>query len=396
MGIITSIGASLPEFEQSLFQGRCGIGPVTLFDTTGFSARLGGQVQLVDLAASFRPREIKRVSRCDLLGMTAAREALAQAGLDLENCDRDGIAVVLGGGAGGMFEWERYRRSVWDGQKRTTPSKVLASAPCSLTDLIAGRYGLNGTRATITTACSSSATSIGYGFDLIRNGDQQVAIAGGSESLSELTFAGFNALRVMSPEACRPFDINRRGLSLGEGAAIVVLEAFEHARQRGAVMLAEVLGYGINADAYHMTSPDPEARGMQRVMAQALSRANISADQIDYVNAHGTGTRINDATESKAIQSVLGIRRPNRLTVSSTKSMVGHCLGAAGAVEAVATILALQRQMAPPTIHLKDPDPAYDLDYVPRDARSQKIRTAMSNSFAFGGNNTSLVMGCLP
>jgi 3-oxoacyl-[acyl-carrier-protein] synthase II len=262
-----------------------------------------------------------------------------------------------------------------------------------LTDLIAGRYGLAGNRATITTACSSSATSIGYGFDLIRSGDQQVVIVGGSESLSELTFAGFNALRVMSPEPCRPFDRNRRGLSLGEGSAILILEAFDHARKRGAAILAEVLGYAINSDAYHMTSPDPAAKGMRRVMTQALARADVAADQIDYVNAHGTGTRINDATEAIAIKKVLGVYRPDRLAVSSTKSMVGHCLGAAGAVEAVAAVLALQRQTVPPTIHLEVPDPDCDLDCLPRVARPQKIRCVLSNSFAFGGNNTALVLG---
>jgi 3-oxoacyl-[acyl-carrier-protein] synthase II len=393
MGIITSIGASLPAFEQGLFEGRCGLGPVTLFDTAGFTAQIGGQVKNDNLADSFTPREIKRVSRCDLLGLIAAREALMQSGLNLDLCDRNGIGVVLGGGAGGMLEWERYRRSRWAGQKWTAPSKLLASAPCTLTDLIAGHYGLAGSRATITTACSSSATSLGYGFDLIRSGDQQVVIAGGSESLSELTFAGFNALRVMSPEGCRPFDRNRCGLSLGEGAAILVLEAFYHARQRGAPILAEILGYAINSDAYHMTSPDPEAKGMRRVMAQALARANVTAEQIDYINAHGTGTKINDATETVAIKQVLGVDSRSRLTVSSTKSMVGHCLGAAGAIEAVATVLALQRQVAPPTIHLEDPDPACDLDYVPRAARPQKIRCALSNSFAFGGNNTALVLG---
>jgi len=396
MGIITSIGASLPEFDQSLFAGRCGIGPVTLFDTAGFTARMGGQVKDDNLTAAFKPREIKRVSRCDLLGLIATREALQQSGLELDRCDRDDIGVVLGGGAGGMLEWERYRRDLWEGRKRMTPSKVLASAPCTLTDLVAVNHGLSGIRATITTACSSSATSIGYGFDLIRNGDQQVVIAGGSESLSELTFAGFNALRVMSPEACRPFDRNRRGLSLGEGAAVLVLEGFEHAHKRGADVFAEVLGYAINSDAYHMTSPDPEAKGMQRVMAQALARANVPAGKIDYINAHGTGTKVNDATETIAIKQALGDDRRKRMTVSSTKSMVGHCLGAAGAVETVATVLALQRQVAPPTINLKSPDPACDLDYVAHEARPQKIRRALSNSFAFGGNNTSLVLGGMP
>ena len=389
VGIITSIGLSCSEFETGLFEGRCGIGPITLFDTSGFTAGVGGQVRHDNLATAFNPREIKRISRCDLLGLIAAREALTSSGVDLDLADRERIGVVLGGGAGGMLEWERYRRRRWSGSKRNISSKLLSASPCTLTDLIAGHYGLLGTRATITTACSSSATSIGYGFDLIRSGDQQMVITGGSESLSELTFAGFNALRVMSSEACRPFDRNRKGLSLGEGAAILVLEALDHAMARGANVLAEVLGYAINSDAYHMTSPDPEAKGMQRVMIQALARSKVTPEQIDYVNAHGTGTQINDATETAAIKSVLG----RDLAVSSTKSMVGHCLGAAGAIETVATVLALIRQMAPPTIHLEEADPDCDLDYVPGCARSQAMRYALSNSFAFGGNNTSLVLG---
>jgi 3-oxoacyl-[acyl-carrier-protein] synthase II len=389
IGIIASIGWSCAEFEAGLFKGQCGIGPLTLFDTSGFTARVGGQVTHDNLAGGFKAREIKRISRCDLLGLTAAKEALTHSGIDLDLCDRESIGVVLGGGAGGMLEWERYRRRRWSGSKRNISSKLLAASPCTLTDLIAGHYGLWGTRATITTACSSSATSIGYGFDLIRCGDQQMVITGGSESLSELTFAGFNALRVMSPEACRPFDRNRKGLSLGEGAAVLVLEALDHARARGANVLAEVLGYAINSDAYHMTSPDPEAQGMQRVMAQALARSNVAPDQIDYVNAHGTGTQINDATETAAIKSVLG----RDIVVSSTKSMVGHCLGAAGAIETVATLLALIRQVAPPTIHLEEADPECDLDYVPGCSRPHRIRYALSNSFAFGGNNTSLILG---
>ena len=388
IGIITSIGWSCPEFETGLFEGQCGIGPITLFDTSGFTAGVGGQVTHANLAGDFKAREIKRISRCDLLGLTAAREALNSSGIDLELIDRESVGVVLGGGAGGMLEWERYRRHRWSGHKSKIASKLLAASPCTLTDLIAGRYGLLGTRATITTACSSSATSIGYGFDLIRSGDQQVVITGGSESLSELTFAGFNALRVMSPVACRPFDRNRKGLSLGEGAAVLVLEALDHARARGANMLAEVLGYAINSDAYHMTSPDPEGKGMQRVMQQALARSRVAPEKIDYVNAHGTGTQINDATETAAIKRVLG----NDLAVSSTKSMVGHCLGAAGAIETVASILALLRQKAPPTIHLEEADPDCNLDYVPGCARAHRIRYVLSNSFAFGGNNTSLVL----
>ena len=219
-----------------------------------------------------------------------------------------------------------------------------------------------------------------------------MAIAGGSEALSEVTFAGFNALRVTDPEHCKPFDKHRRGISLGEGAAMLVLEDYEHARNRRANIYAEVLGYAINSDAYHMTSPDPEGRGMARAMARALQLSGVETAQVDYINAHGTGTPINDRVETAAIKQVFG-DHALKLAVSSTKSMVGHCLGASGAIEALATVLALYEQIVPPTIHLSTPDPACDLDYVPEIARNQPIQFALSNSFAFGGNNTALVLG---
>jgi 3-oxoacyl-[acyl-carrier-protein] synthase II len=262
-----------------------------------------------------------------------------------------------------------------------------------LTDLIGIRYRLNGFRATISTACSSSATSIGYGFDLIRSGVQEIVITGGSESLSELTFAGFNSLRLMDSEYCRPFDKSRRGLSLGEGAAILILEDYRSAEDRGATIYAEVLGYATNSDAFHMTSPDPEAMGMSKVMSKALKTANVSRDRVDYINAHGTATKINDQMETRAIKRVFREKSARDLPISSTKSMVGHCLGAAGAIEAVATVLALHDQVVPPTIHLENPDPECDLDYVPNNSRAQEIHIALNNSFAFGGNNTSLVFG---
>ena len=393
LGIITAVGESLLAFEEGIFNGKCGIGPVSLFDTTGFSCQFAAQVKKKDLEDGFEAREIKRISRCDILGLIAAREAIENSGLDLEICDRNRIGIILGGGAGGMLSWEQYRRSSWSDQSRPKPSLLLPFSNCTLTDLIAGKYSLSGQRATISTACSSSATSIGYGFDLIRSGDQDIVVAGGSEALSELTFAGFNAIRVMDPEYCRPFDKNRKGMSLGEGAAILILENYTMAASRGAKIYAEVLGYAINSDAYHMTSPDPEAMGMSRVMAAALNVAGLSGDQIDYINAHGTATPINDSMETLAIKRVFEKSRTGNLAVSSTKSMVGHCLGAAGAIEAAATILALKRQIVPPTVHLNEPDQDCDLDYVPNTSRKQEVRFALSNSFAFGGNNTSIVFG---
>jgi 3-oxoacyl-[acyl-carrier-protein] synthase II len=220
-----------------------------------------------------------------------------------------------------------------------------------------------------------------------------MVVVGGAEALSELTFAGFNALRLVDPEACRPFDAKRRGISLGEAGAVLVLEAYERAEARGAKIYAEVLGYAINSDAYHMTSPDPEARGMTRVMERAMASAGVSPDEVDYINAHGTATKVNDQTETLAVKNAFGKERAERIPISSTKSMVGHCLGAAGAVEAVATVLALHGRFLPPTIHLDTPDPECDLDYVPNRSRAGEIHVALSNSFAFGGNNTTLVFG---
>ncbi len=391
LGIITSIGKSVAEFGEGLLAGTCGIGPISLFDTSGFPITRAAQVKNCDLKDTLDEREAKRMSRCDLLGLMAAREAMADAGLDPTKVGGSDIGIVLGGGAGGMLSWEKYRRSLWSGKIRTRPSLLFSCACCSLTDLIANRYRLTGPRATVATACSSSSTSIGMAFDLIRARVHEIVITGGSEALSEVTFAGFNALRLMDPADCRPFDKNRKGLSLGEGAAILVLENYESARRRGAAIYAEMLGYATNSDAFHMTSPDPEAMGMSRVMAMALERSGVDANEVDYLNAHGTGTKTNDPLETKAIKRTFGEKCARRLAVSSTKSMVGHCLGAGGAIEATATILALCEQVVPPTVHLEEPDPECDLDYVPGKSRPLAIRIAMSNSFAFGGNNTSLI-----
>ena len=393
LGIITAIGESLPEFEEGIFKGQCGIAPISLFDTDGFICQSAGQVKTSDLGQGFTARELKRVSRCDMLGLIAARQALSDAKIPLELFDKSRIGVVLGGATGGMLAWEKYRQALWRGQSGCYPSLLLPFSNCTLTDLIAGTYHFAGLRSTISTACSSSATSIGYGYDLIRSGTQDVVLTGGSEALSQLTFAGFNSIRALDPKTCRPFDKNRQGMSLGEGAAILVLENFDQAVSRGAHIYAQVQGYAINADAYHMTSPDPQGMGMSKVMAGALQKAAVSADQIDYINAHGTATVINDQLEAMAIRRVFEKARVGDLAVSSTKSMVGHCLGAAGGIEAVATILALYRQQVPPTANFTDLDPACDLDCVPNTARHQPVRFAVSNSFAFGGNNTSLVFG---
>ncbi len=392
LGIVTAIGGSRAEFTENLFAGRCGIGPVSLFPTGGFPCRNAAQVEdrQVEAALSLiSPRRARRVSRCDLLGLKAAHEAIEDAGLARRRFDRNAAGVVLGGGAGGMLSWERFRRKTLAGEAGARPSPLLAASPCTLTDLIAQQYGLGGERVTITTACSSSTTAIGYGADLVRSGLLDIVITGGAESLSELTFAGFNALRVMDPFHCRPFDRNRNGMSLGEGAAVLVLEAYDRAVEREATIYAEVLGYAVNADAFHMTSPDPVAEGMFRVMESALQNAGVVAGDVGYVNAHGTATPANDKLEVRAITRVFQRNRP---AVSSTKSMVGHCLGAAGAIETAATALGLLHHMVPPTVHLEAPEPEWDLDFVPGRSMPRRMEIAMINNFAFGGNNTSLIL----
>jgi 3-oxoacyl-[acyl-carrier-protein] synthase II len=278
------------------------------------------------------------------------------------------------------------------GWRRAKPSLLLPFATSAITDAIAERYRILGPRATVATACSSSATAIGYALSLIRSGEVDVAIAGGSESLSEVTFGGFNSLRSVDEIFCRPFDLNRKGLSLGEGAAFLVMEEGERARQREAKVYAEILGYGLTGDGNHMTAPDPDGNGAFRAMGEALQDSGVSPEKVDWINAHGTATPANDLAETKAIKNLFGWRA-YQIPVSGIKSMVGHCLGAAGAVEAVASILSVKEDRIPPTIHYQTPDPECDLDYVPNQSRSRTVEVALSNSFAFGGNNTVLVFG---
>ncbi len=392
LGIFCAIGKDLPEFKTNLFDGICGIGEVDLFDTVGYSCRLAGQIREPQLKAMLPSRQTKRISRCDLLGLIAAREAIGHAHIDFSKTGSNRTGVIMGGGAGGMLSWEKFRREIWHDRQKRYASRILASAPCTLTDLIASHYGITGPRSTITTACSSSANAIGYGADLIRSGRLDCVITGGSEALSELTFAGFHSLKVMSSEPCRPFDVNRQGLSLGEGAGIIVLEAYENAVKRDVTPLAMIAGYALNSDAYHMTSPDPEGMGMYRVMAAALMGSGTDLGLIDYINAHGTATKINDKMETQAIQRVFGEENLAQLWVSATKSMVGHCLGASGAIEAIATILAIDQQTLPPTVHLEEIDPLCQLNHVTQTGIQKSIRAALSNSFAFGGNNTALVI----
>lgn len=392
IGIVCALGKQVDSFWNALSQGKCGLDIVDLFDVSGYRSRIGGQVKNVDFFSRLSQRACRRLGRCDQLGLWAAHEALTEAKITERNLPAERVAVVMGAGAGGVLEAERYRRQLYEGRLRPRPSLLMPFPACNLTDAIGNLYGFSGSRSTIATACSSSATAIGYGADLIRSGKADVVITGGAEALSELTFSGFNALRSMDRTTCRPFDRNREGLVLGESGSILVLESQQLATAHGMPGYAKVLGYGTSADAFHMTSPDPQGEGAEKSMANALGNARIPPVAVDYINAHGTGTPINDKVETIAIKRLFG-KRFQSIPVSSVKSALGHCLGAAGAVEAVATILSLYYGVLPPTLNYEEPDPECDLDYVPNVARGAEIRVALSNSFAFGGNNTTLVFG---
>jgi len=384
LGVVSALGPDLAAFREGLFAGRSGVRELSLFPTDGVRTHLAAQCALPQLELD--DALLANTSRPDRFGLAAAIEAVRDAGLVARDLER--AALMIGTGAGGAQNTEDFiveRR----GGGAPAAARLVPHQSSSVTDLIGRVFSIHGPRSTIMTACSSSATAIGYACDRIRLGDVDVALAGGAEGLCRLTYLGFNALRATSPEPCRPFDRDRKGLNLGEGAAMLVLEDEARARARGARIYALLGGWGITADAHHMTAPHPEGDGAARAMQAALADAGLAPERIGYVNAHGTATPHNDAAETKAIHRVFGAHAA-RLCVSSIKSMVGHTLGAAGAVEAVASCLTLHEGVAPPTVNLVVPDPAFELDFIPGEARRVDLDALLSNSFAFGGNNTTL------
>ena len=391
-GSWNGFGAGVPRFLEALRGAQCAIGDMTLFPTDGFRsgrAAVAPTPQAGDLPAGAARA---RLSRSDRLALAAAREAWLDSGIGGARLLPERIGVVVGGTTGGMLEAEEMLRRRRSGElERMRPSGLVTMPVASTADVLAHAFGCTGARTTAVTACSSSANSLGFAADMIQEGRAEAVLAGGTDAHCKMTYAGFNALQALAPDVCRPFDRRRAGLSLGEGAAMFVLEEEGHARRRGAVILAEFRGYGMSADAHHMTAPDPEGRGAVLAMRRALREARVEPEAVEYVNAHGTGTPQNDPIETRAIKQVFG-RHATRLAVSSTKSQVGHCLGAAGAIEILATVLALHHGFIPPTIHLEEPDPECDLDYVPGAARERRLRVAVSNSYGFGGNNTSVVL----
>jgi 3-oxoacyl-[acyl-carrier-protein] synthase II len=389
LGAVSSIGSSVSEFWPNLLAGVCGIRPVSLFDASTYRTQTAAEVS--DIPDGFlTPAEKRRMSRADRMGLVAATEAVSQSGLDLAREDPTRIGVILGGGTSGLLDSEAVYE-VWLNGGKGRPSRVLNHLPDAITDRVAQRFGLEGLKSTITTACSSAANAMGYAYDAIVAGLADAVVTGGSDVLARLTYGGFNSLRSVDPDPCRPFDRERRGLSIGEAAGILLFEEEERARRRGAPILGEFLGYGVTSDAFHMTAPDPSGTAGARTIRAALDAAGRNAADVDYVNAHGTATPQNDSAETAAIKVALG-ERAMKIPVSSIKSMIGHCLCASGAIEAVATVMTVREGRIPPTIHYENPDPACDLDYVPNEARELPVALALSNSFAFGGNSSVVVI----
>jgi 3-oxoacyl-[acyl-carrier-protein] synthase II len=400
LGLICGVGKSAPELWEGLMAGRSGMAEIKAFDLTGHPVRFAAEVKDFDPLLFVEKKEARKMGRFIHFALAASAEAMAHSGLQVTEENRDRVGVHIGSGIGGFDVIEREHANLLSGGPRKVSPFFI---PGSIINLAAGhvsiKYGARGPNEATATACTTSAHAIGDAFRLIQRGDADVMIAGGTEaSITPLGVAGFAAMRALStrnedPEhASRPFDKDRDGFVVGEGAGILILEELEFAKARGAKILAEVIGYGLSADAFHMTGMAPEGEGCFRSMQHALKVAGISPDQIDYVNAHATSTPLGDALESKAIENVFGERATNhKLLVSSTKSMTGHLLGGAGGLEAGITILAMQHQIAPPTMNIVELDPQCRLNYVPNKPLPAKIDYALSNSFGFGGTNGSLV-----
>ncbi len=394
LGTLNAIANNVPDFTRALKEGICGIDKIDLFDTAGFRSQTGGQVKNFVLREYMTENfSTKRMSRADKLALAATLEALKDAGLYPPPDEiRESIGVVIGGGAGGLLEAEEFYGKLLTTGKKTGFSRLSALFCASSADRIASAFNFRGPKATFMTACSGGGTALGYARDLILNGQASMVLAGGVEPMCRTTYAAFNALKSVAPDVCRPFDKNREGLSLGEAAAIMVLEKLDSALGRGATIYGEILGYGITCDSYHMTAPDEQASGAVRSMLSALKDSDLSPNDVDYINAHGTATPVNDVMETKAIKEVFG-KRAYDIPVSSTKSMHAHTLGAAGALEGIVSVLALRHGFIPPTINYREQDPGCDLDYVTGGLRNARLRAVLSNSFAFGGNNTTVIFG---
>jgi len=404
VGIVSPIGSDLKTFWANLVNGKSGIRTITQFDTSTYDCHIGGEVPDFDPTLYFKnPKDIRRTDRFAQFGMAAAKLALQDSGIDLEKVDRSRFGVLVGSGIGGLKSLEDQHTVLMNkGASRVSPFMVPMMIVNMASGLISMEYDLEGPNFSIVTACATGANSIGEAWRMIRGGEGDVFLAGGTEAVvCPLGIAGFCSMRAMStrneePErASRPFDRDRDGFVMGEGAGILVLEEYEHAKARGAEIYCELAGYGLTCDAYHMTSPRPDGTTVARAMQSALDHAEARVTDIDYINAHATSTPVGDICESNAIKLLAGAHAKSGLLVSSTKSMTGHLLGGAGGVESAVCVLSIKYGVVPPTINLDNPDPECDLDYVPKVAREKEVRLALNNSFGFGGHNATLAFRAL-
>ena len=397
LGLVTPLGTGIEKNWEALMAGRSGIGPITRFDVSDFAARIAGEVRDFDPHDWIEKKDVKKMDLFIQYAVGAAEQAMRQSGLKIDDSNAERVGVLVGVGIGGLLTIEENHLLFLDSRlKRITPFFIPKLISNLAPGQIAIRYGARGINLSTTSACASSSHAVGEAYRMIRDGYLDAAITGGAEAaLTSLGIGGFIAMRALStrndaPEAAsRPFDAERDGFVMSEGAASLILEEREAALARGANIVAEIVGYAANGDAYHMTSPSPEGQGAGRCMTLCLEDGDLDPNEVDYINAHGTSTPQGDAAETQAIKHVFG-ERAAKIAVSSTKSMTGHTLGAAGAIESVYTVLAIERGMVPPTINYEHPDPECDLDYVPNRPRPAKIRIALNNSFGFGGTNATL------
>ncbi|MCJ7746894.1 MAG: beta-ketoacyl-ACP synthase II [Desulfobacterales bacterium] len=399
VGLVIPAGIGTETAWKNICEGRSGIGPLTRFDPNGFETKIAGEVKGFNPEAYIEKKEIKKMDLFVQYALAATREALEDSQLKItpENCDRTG--VIVGTGLGGLPTLEKYHQILLEkGPSRISPFFIPMLIANLASGQIAIRFGAKGPNTCVVTACATGAHCIGDAFRAIVYGDAEAIIAGGTEAnISPLSIAGFNAMKALStrneePEkACRPFEKNRDGFVVAEGAGILILEELEFALKRGAKIYGELIGYGYTSDAYHITAPSPEGEGAARCMRMAIKDAGLRPEDIDYINAHGTSTPLNDLTETQAIKTVFG-EHAKKVAISATKSMTGHLLGAAGSTEAIFTLLAIRDGIIPPTINYDVPDPECDLDYVPNVARRQPLTVVMSNAFGFGGTNATLVL----
>jgi len=401
-GVTTALGHEVPEFWDNICAGKSGVGPIRRFDVSNFKVRFGGEIQGFELSdhVDMLEKDVRRLDRFVQFAMAAAHKAVVQSGIDFNSGDPYLHGVLIGSGIGGLNEIETQHTTLFDhGPTRVSPLMIPKLMVNAASGNVSVRWKLRGPNSAVATACASATNAIGDAFRLIQRGDADVMITGGSEAaMTPMGISGFARMQALStrnddPQAAsRPFDRGRDGFVIAEGAGIVVLEEYEHARARGAKILAELIGYGMSADGTHMTAPDPEGRGAARAMSAALKDAHVNPQDIQYINAHGTSTPLGDKAETFAIKTVWGAEFAKKTAVSSTKSHLGHLLGASGGVEFVICVMALQDQVAPPTINLDDQDKECDLDYVPHEARHIHIDKVMTNSFGFGGHNASLIL----